>query len=117
MAAMRTFSFVPGILAPDVSKAHTALPEDRGRDKIESMARGFDSKFVEAQQEEASRDKKVGPVLTPAQRDTLTKRRVLQMSRARAVADLARATSPAHKQMLEQAIAALDDQLNGLPVD
>ena len=81
------------------------------------MARGFDSKFVEAQQEEASRDKKVGPVLTPEQRDTLTKRRVLEMSRARAVADLARATSPAHKQMLGQAIAALDEQLNGLPVD
>jgi hypothetical protein len=39
------------------------------------------------------------------------------MSRARAVADLSRATSPAHKQMLGQAIAALDEHLNGLPVD
>jgi Spy/CpxP family protein refolding chaperone len=87
------------------------------RDKIEQMARGFDSKFVEAQQEEATRDKKVGPTLTPEQRDRLTQRRAAEMSRARAVADLSRATSPAHKQMLGQAIAALDEQLNGLPVD
>lgn len=78
------------------------------------MARGFDSKFVEAQQDEATRDKKVGPLLTAEQRDTLTKRRALEMSKARAAADLARATSPAHKEMLGQAIAALDEQLNGL---
>lgn len=81
------------------------------------MARGFDSKFIEAQQEEATRDKKVGPALTHEQRETLTRRRVLEMSRARATADLSRATSPAHKEMLGQAIAALDDQLNGLPRD
>lgn len=81
------------------------------------MARGFDSKSVEAQQEEAMRDKKVGPMLTSEQRDVLTRRRGLDMSRARAVADLSRATSPAHRHMLEQAIAALDEQLNGLPVD
>ena len=81
------------------------------------MARGFDSKFVEAQQEEATRDKAVGPLLTPEQRDRLTRRRALEMSRARAVSDLSRASSPAHKHMLEQAIAALDEQLNGLPVD
>ena len=80
------------------------------------MARGFDSKFVEAQQEEATRDKKIGPALTAEQRDVVTRRRALEMSRARAVADLSRATSPAHKRMLEQAIAALDEQLNGLPV-
>lgn len=78
------------------------------------MARGFDSKFVEAQQEEATRDKKIGPLLTPEQRDLLTRRRALEMSRARAAADLSRATSPAHKQMLVEAIAALDEQLNGL---
>lgn len=81
------------------------------------MARGFDSKFVEAQQEEATRDKKVGPVLTPEQRDALTKRRALEMSRARAVADLSRASSPVHKHMLEQAITALDEQLKGLAGD
>ena len=80
------------------------------------MARGFDSKFVEAQQEEATRDKKVGPALTAEQRDVLVKRRALELSRARALSDLSRATSPAHRHMLEQAITALDDQLSGLPI-
>ena len=78
------------------------------------MARGFDSKFVEAQQEEATRDKKVGPALTPEQREALIRRETLEMSRARARADLTRATSPAHKHMLQQALAALDEQLRKL---
>lgn len=78
------------------------------------MARGFDSKFVEAQQEEATRDKRIGPALTPEQREQLTRRKALELSRARAEADLARATSPAHKQMLTHAIQALDQQLENL---
>ena len=78
------------------------------------MARGFDSKFVEAQQEEATRDKRIGPSLTPEQRERLTRRRALELSRARAEADLSRATSPAHREMLAQAIQALDQQLENL---
>jgi hypothetical protein len=78
------------------------------------MARGFDSKFVEAQQEEATRDRKTGPSLTPEQRDTLIRRQALELSKARAEGDLARATVPAHKAMLAQAIKALDDQLGNL---
>ena len=78
------------------------------------MARGFDSKFVEAQQEEATRDRKTGPSLTPEQRDTAIRRQALELSKARAEADLARATVPAHKKMLEHAIQALDEQLGKL---
>lgn len=78
------------------------------------MARGFDSKFIEAQQEEATRDTKVGPSLTPEQRDAATRRRALELSKARAEADLSKATAPAHKQMLAQALAALDEQLGKL---
>ena len=75
------------------------------------MARGFDSKFIEAQQEEATRPKKVGPGLTPEQRAAADRRKALELSRARAAADLDRATIPAHRKMLEQAIAALDAEL------
>lgn len=75
------------------------------------MARGFDSKFVEAQQEEATRGRKIGPSLTPEQRHAHLQRQALELSKARAVADLSRATIPAHKQMLAQAIKALDAQL------
>ena len=75
------------------------------------MARGFDSKFVEAQQEEATRPKTVGPGLNPEQRILADRRKALELSRARAAADLERATVPAHRKMLEQALASLDAEL------
>ena len=78
------------------------------------MARGFDSKFVEAQQEEATREKITRPAMTAEQRVREAQRQALQMSRARAAADLSRATAPAHRRMLEQAIAALDAQIASL---
>ena len=78
------------------------------------MARGFDSTFIEAQQEEATRSHKLNPSMTPEQRQTSDKRASLDLSRARALADLQRATAPAHRQMLEGAIAALDEQLSRL---
>jgi hypothetical protein len=79
------------------------------------MARGFDSKFVEAQQEEAARGRTPGRrALTPEERAAEERRRALQLSRTRAEADLSRASAPAHRRMLEQAIAALDAQLQDL---
>ncbi len=75
------------------------------------MARGFESKMVEFQQEEAARERaKTEPLSTEAQA-RLTRRVSLELARTRAVADLARATRFAHKAMLEQAIRALDEQL------
>ncbi|HJR59363.1 MAG TPA: hypothetical protein VJ813_08200 [Vicinamibacterales bacterium] len=78
------------------------------------MARGFDSKFVEAQQEEATRETITRPAMTSEQRALAGRREVLQLSRARAAGDLDRATVPAHRQMLEQAIQAIDEQLAAL---
>lgn len=78
------------------------------------MARGWESKNIESQQEEASRKRPTSPKLTPDERDRLGQRHSLELARRRAVADLARATAPAHRRMLEQAIAALDEQLNRL---
>jgi hypothetical protein len=78
------------------------------------VARGFDSKFIEAQQDEATREKKLNPALTPEQREISARRSALELSLTRARADLSRATAPAHRQMLTQAIAALEDQLAGL---
>jgi len=75
------------------------------------MARGWESKSIEAQQEEASRHKKTGPPRSPADADRADRRRALELSRTRAAADLARATAPAHRTMLEWALAALDAQL------
>ena len=75
------------------------------------MARGFDSKFVEAQQEEATRTHTVRPPMTAEQREAAGRRATLELARSRAGDDLSRAKAPAHRRMLEQAIAALDDQL------
>ena len=61
------------------------------------MARGFESKDVEFQQAEAERTKSKAPGL--------------ELALARAEADLAAATSFAHRRMLEQAIAALRERL------
>jgi hypothetical protein len=77
------------------------------------MARGFESKDVEYQQAEAQaqRGKSHNRALTPEERDAQASRRSLELALSRARADWAAATSPAHRQMLEQAIAALEEQL------
>jgi len=76
------------------------------------MARGFESKDVEFQQAEAARTSaQRGPALTPQERDARSRRRTIELALARARADLAAARTPAHKQMLAGAIAALEGQL------
>jgi hypothetical protein len=78
------------------------------------MARGFESKMVEYNQEEAARRKTPGATLTPEAQARLERRRGLELARARAAGDLARATAPAHRKMLEQALAAIDQQLSSM---
>ena len=75
------------------------------------MARGFESKDVEFQQAEAERRDTFGPALTSEQRDAQSQRRTVELSLARVRAELAAARTPAHKQMLTDAIAALERQL------
>lgn len=75
------------------------------------MARGWESKAIEAQQDEAARAKPTRPPLTDAQRAIEDKRRTLTLTRARALDDLSRAVNPRHRQMLEQTLAAIDAQL------
>jgi hypothetical protein len=75
------------------------------------MARGFESKMVEFNQEEAARGQARTEALSADEQARRTRRAGLELARARAAADLERATVPAHKRMLEQALAALDDQL------
>ena len=78
------------------------------------MARGWESKSVEAQQEEAIRAGTTHRASTPAEKAVEERRRSLDLTRRRAVADLSRASVPAHRHMLEQAIASLDQELAGL---
>lgn len=75
------------------------------------MARGFESKDVEFQQAEAERKKASGRALTPEERTAIEKRRTLELSLAKARADREAARSPAHRQMIERAVQALEQEL------
>jgi hypothetical protein len=78
------------------------------------MARGWESKSVEAQQDEAARRGPAKRPLSEAERQVADRRRTLELTRARAVDDLNRATAPEHRRMLEHAIQAIEDQLKSL---
>ena len=79
------------------------------------MARGWESKSVEAQQADRESPQTAAAPLTPAEAARVERRRTLELARARAVADLAAASRPAHRAMLEAAIRALDEQLRERP--
>ena len=75
------------------------------------MARGFESKDVEFQQAEAERRLTPGRSLTPAERERAAQRHSVELALTRARRELAAATSPIHRHMLEQGIAELERQL------
>jgi len=75
------------------------------------MARGFESKDIEFQQAEKERGPISGRALSRTERDDAGRRRSLELALVRSRSDLAAATSPAHRRMLEQAIAELERQL------
>ncbi len=75
------------------------------------MARGWESKSVEAQQADREGSVERRPQVSEAQAAQLARRRTLELAKARATADLAAARRPAHRRMLEEAIRALDAEL------
>lgn len=79
------------------------------------MARGFESKDIEFQQAEKDRGRQLGRALTPQERDAQARRQTIALALARAKGDLAAARNPAHKRMLADAIAALEQQLVASP--
>jgi hypothetical protein len=72
------------------------------------MARGFESKSVADQQEEAQRPRSEEDVPDPA---AVTRRRKLEMARVEVVRQLEAAHAEAHREMLRRALAALDKDL------
>jgi hypothetical protein len=78
------------------------------------MARGWESKSVEAQQDEASLRKAVGPPIGRDEAARRTQLATLTLARARAEADLRAATADAHRRMLQDAIADLDQRIASL---
>jgi hypothetical protein len=79
------------------------------------MARGWESKDVEAQVAQIEEPKKEasGPK-TPEQIKREQERKGLQLSRTRITNDLAAATHPNHRKSLEAALAYLDKKISEL---
>jgi hypothetical protein len=78
------------------------------------MARGWESKSVEAQQADREQRSSIGGPVTPEDAALAARRRTLELALARAKADLGRATAPAHRTMLTEAMRALTEQLQAL---
>lgn len=78
------------------------------------MARGWESKSIEAQQEEAARARPARPAVSADDLQRAEKRRTLELARARAADDLSRATAAPHRRLLEQTIHVLDERLRAL---
>ena len=79
------------------------------------MARGWESKSVEQQQEEMAEQRKtIRAPISPAEQQRNRKCEGLLLSRQRLSQQLQSSTSQRHRQMLEEAIAELDRQLSSL---
>jgi hypothetical protein len=77
------------------------------------MARGWESKGVESQQEIRSGADR-GEDLTPEQREIRRKRESLELDRRRVLNDLEAAQSPVRRTYLERALAFLDEEISKL---
>jgi len=75
------------------------------------MARGWESKSVEAQQDAATTPSVVGPAVSAEEAEHKRQRATLQLARTQALGELQRACAPAHRGMLEQKIADIDREL------
>jgi hypothetical protein len=75
------------------------------------MARGWESKAVESQQEAAAAKQSPAAPFNPQEVQRRAERATLMLARTRALADLQQACAPAYRAMLEQAIADLDRRL------
>ena len=78
------------------------------------MARGWESKAIEAQQDAAAERPRKNRALSAADAALASKRATLMLARSRALADLQNACAAPHRAMLEQAIAHIDQQLAAL---
>ena len=78
------------------------------------MARGFESKSVESQQEEAQRGKSTRPPMSPEDQARQSRRTGLELALAHTQAELTAACKPAHKEMLKLKLEAIQAQIRDL---
>ncbi|MDQ3585762.1 MAG: hypothetical protein M3407_08320 [Acidobacteriota bacterium] len=82
------------------------------------MARGWESKAVEDQQQEAERraheETSAPPDDSPEARARREHRASLELSHSRTLDGLERATNPAHREMLQRTLRALEKEMEEL---
>jgi hypothetical protein len=78
------------------------------------MARGFESKSVESQQEEAQRAKSLRPALSADERARQSRRAGLELALAQTQAEMTAACKPAHREMLKLKLEAIQSQIRDL---
>lgn len=76
------------------------------------MARGWESKSVEAQQAEAGeKSAKPGPSMSTEEAARWRKRETLRLSRQVVLQQLEASTNPRHRKLLQDSLADLDKKL------
>jgi hypothetical protein len=78
------------------------------------VARGWESKSIEQQQDDARSKPEPKPHLTRQQRDIESRKDGLKLSRSRIVEQIHSTENPRYRQILEQALAELDQRLKEL---
>ena len=78
------------------------------------MARGFESKSVESQQEEAQRSRSVRPALPPEEQARQSRKTGLELALAQTQAEMGAACRPAHREMLKMRLQAIREEIEGL---
>jgi hypothetical protein len=75
------------------------------------MARGWESKSVEAQQAEAQEPESTRSRMSGEEAARWREKECLRLSRQRVLQQLALSSNPRHRQVLERALADLDQKL------
>ena len=78
------------------------------------MARGFDSKSVESQQEEAQRVKVLRPAMTAEEAARQSRKAGLELALAQTQAEMGAACKPAHREMLKLKLEAIQARIRDL---
>ncbi len=81
---------------------------------VTSVARGFESKSVESQQEEAQRTTSLAPALSAEEQARAARRKGLELALARTQAEMGAACRPAHREMLKLRLEAIRAQIEDL---
>ena len=81
---------------------------------VNEMARGFESKSVESQQEESQRTKTLRPAMTAEEKEREARRQGLELALAQTQAELGAACQPAHREMLKLRLDAIRAQIEDL---